>query len=213
MSNADHTPVHSLNLCDAIKLYACGSTLGQVMACRLDFRRDAIARVKHYNDVIISNQELHDCLLNRLFRRRSKETPKLRVTGLCAGNSPGTGEFPAQMASYAENVSIWCHHAKLIYCQLRPRGQNYDVMTWKRFPRYWPFVIGIHLLRDGWIPITKGQHRRHWCFLWCWPKYTGEQIFELPVIYETKWRSCDVTVMFPRRLLLFYPTITASTTA
>ena len=35
-----------------------------------------------------------------------KKTSKLRVTGLCAGNSPGTGEFPAQMASDAENVSI-----------------------------------------------------------------------------------------------------------
>ena len=35
----------------------------------------------------------------------------LRVTGLCVGNSPGTDEFPAQMASYAENVSIgWRHH-------------------------------------------------------------------------------------------------------
>ena len=33
--------------------------------------------------------------------------PWLRVTGLCAGNSPGTGEFPAQMASNARNVSIW----------------------------------------------------------------------------------------------------------
>ena len=31
---------------------------------------------------------------------------KLHVTGRCAGNSPGTGEFPAQMASNAENVSI-----------------------------------------------------------------------------------------------------------
>ena len=35
-----------------------------------------------------------------------RKTSKLRVTGLCAGNSPGTGEFPAQMASYAENVAI-----------------------------------------------------------------------------------------------------------
>ena len=35
---------------------------------------------------------------------------KLRVTGLCAGNSPVTGEFPAQMASNAENVSIWWRH-------------------------------------------------------------------------------------------------------
>ena len=45
-----------------------------------------------------------DYLLNRLFRPRSKKTPMLRVTGLCAGNSPVTGEFPAQMASNAENV-------------------------------------------------------------------------------------------------------------
>ena len=41
---------------------------------------------------------------------RSKKTPKLLVTGLCAGNSPGTGEFPAQMASNAENDSIWWRH-------------------------------------------------------------------------------------------------------
>ena len=33
-----------------------------------------------------------------------------RVTGLCVGNSPVTGEFPAQMASNAENVSIWWRH-------------------------------------------------------------------------------------------------------
>ena len=53
------------------------------------------------------NHQPHDCLLNRLFRCKSKKTSKLRVTGLCAGNSPGTGKFPAQMASNAENISIW----------------------------------------------------------------------------------------------------------
>ena len=37
----------------------------------------------------VSNHQPHDCFLNRLFRRRSKETSKLRVTGLCAGKSPG----------------------------------------------------------------------------------------------------------------------------
>ena len=42
---------------------------------------------------------------------------KLRVTGLCAGNSPVTGEFPAQMASNAENVSIWWrHHDMASWC-------------------------------------------------------------------------------------------------
>ena len=43
---------------------------------------------------------------------RSKKTctSKLCVTSLCVGNSPETGEFPAQMASSAENVSIWWRH-------------------------------------------------------------------------------------------------------
>ena len=66
----------------------------------------SILALNHQNDnttllwrnngpVSVSNHQPHDCLLNRLFRRRSKNTSKLRVTGLCAGNSPGTGEFPA----------------------------------------------------------------------------------------------------------------------
>ena len=46
----------------------------------------------------------HHCLLSRLFGRRSRKTSKLLITGLCGGNSPGTGEFPAQLASNAENV-------------------------------------------------------------------------------------------------------------
>ena len=66
----------------------------------------------HYGDVIVgvSNHQPHDCLLNRLFRRRSNKTSNLPVTGLCAGNSPGSGEFPAQTTCNAENVSIWWRH-------------------------------------------------------------------------------------------------------
>ena len=36
----------------------------------------------------------------------SGENLRKTVTGLCEGNSPVTGEFPAQRASNAENVSI-----------------------------------------------------------------------------------------------------------
>ena len=61
----------------------------------------------------VSNHQPHHCLRNRLFRRRSKKTSKLRVTGLCAGKSPVTGEFPAQRASYVENVSIWWRHHEI----------------------------------------------------------------------------------------------------
>ena len=73
-------------------------------------------RWRHNDHAGVSNHQPHGCLLNRLFGRKSKKTSKLRVTGLCAGNSPGTGEFPAQMASYAENVSIWWRHHE-IYSQ------------------------------------------------------------------------------------------------
>ena len=78
-----------------------------VLACSLRWRRNGHGSV--------SNHQPRHCLLNHLFGCRSKKTSKLRVTGLCAGNSPGTGEFPAQMASNAENVSIWWRHHVLIW--------------------------------------------------------------------------------------------------
>ena len=68
---------------------------------------------RHNRRDSVWNHQLHDCFLKRLFRHRSKKTSKLRFTGLCEGNSPEAGEFPAQKASNAENVSIWWrHHAK-----------------------------------------------------------------------------------------------------
>ena len=86
------------------------------------YGRNWIVSNPHYDDVIMGTVASQitsisrDCLLNRLFRCRSKKTSKLRVTGLCAGNSPGTGEFPAQMASNAEYVSIsWLHHEQKYY--------------------------------------------------------------------------------------------------
>ena len=58
----------------------------------------------------ISNHQPHHCLLNCLIRCRSKKTPRPHVTGFCVGHSPWIGEFPTQMASNAENVSIWWRH-------------------------------------------------------------------------------------------------------
>ena len=81
------------------------------MGCTL-YRANTL-RWRHNGRDCFSNHQPHDCLLNRLFRHRSKKISKLRVTGLCAGNSPRTGEFPAQRASYAENVSLWWRHHEL----------------------------------------------------------------------------------------------------
>ena len=65
---------------------------------------------RHNGRDSVSNHQPRECLLSRLIRQRSKKTSKPRATGLCAGNSPETGEFPAQRAGNAENVSIWWRH-------------------------------------------------------------------------------------------------------
>ena len=49
---------------------------------------------RHNDHDSASNHQPPGCLLNRLFRRRSKKTSKLRVTGLCVGNSPGPVNSP-----------------------------------------------------------------------------------------------------------------------
>ena len=67
---------------------------------------------RHKDHDSVSNHQSLDCLLNCLFRQRSNKSSKLSVTGL----GEGTGEFPPQRVSNAENVSIlWRHHAKSWY--------------------------------------------------------------------------------------------------
>ena len=66
--------------------------------------------VIHYNDFtmgpIASEITSLTIVYSTVYSDADLKTSKFCVTGLCAGNSPATGEFPAQMASNAENVSI-----------------------------------------------------------------------------------------------------------
>ena len=70
---------------------------------------------KHYNDVIMGAiaSKITDLTIVYSIVYSDADQRKHQssgVTGLCVGNSPGTGEFPAQTASNAENVSIWWRH-------------------------------------------------------------------------------------------------------
>ena len=99
-----YTCTHTITRCYmtyniALKLY------GWLLTCWIHFSQQ-----QHNKRDSVSNHQPYDCLLNRLFRRRSKKTSKLRVTGLCEGNSPVTGEFTVQRTSNSENVSIWWRH-------------------------------------------------------------------------------------------------------
>ena len=64
-------------------------------------------RWRHNGRDSVTNHQPYDCLLDCLFRCKSTKTPKLRVTGLCVGNSPVTRELTAQITGTAENISIW----------------------------------------------------------------------------------------------------------
>ena len=81
---------------------------------------------RHNESGSASNHQRLHCLLNCRFRRRWKKTSKLRVTGLCLGNSPVTGHFPTQKASKAENVSIWWRHHQVA---VDVRFSNVDLAT------------------------------------------------------------------------------------
>ena len=84
----------------------------------------------------VSNHQPRDCLFSRLFRRRSKKTSKLRVTGLCEGNSPVTGEFPAQRTSNAENVSIWWrHHQNSHSAVISKQSDSAAMLQWRHNER------------------------------------------------------------------------------
>ena len=65
---------------------------------------------KHYSDVImdsiVSQITSLTIVYSSVYSGADKKKSKIHVTGLCAWNSPVTGEFPAQRASNAENVSI-----------------------------------------------------------------------------------------------------------
>ena len=109
----------------------------------------------------VSNHQPHDCLLNRLFRCRSNKTSKLRVTDLCAENSPGTVEFPAQMASNAENVSIWWRHHVLLDTYPQPflirrccsSKWRLDMTTLSDLF----FFLWVVSNGNQWSPLIKGQ--------------------------------------------------------
>ena len=124
---------------------------------------------RHNDHDGVSNHHPHDCLLNRLFRRRSKKTSKL-----CAG------DFPAQRASNVENVSIWWrHHGKITpgVCDEQSRGM------WKLIQIFLLLLVSLFgtffLLREAKCRYrTLGQHSGYQimtCCLTVWSHYLNQR--------------------------------------
>ena len=101
-----------------------------------------------------SNHRCLNCLLNRLLRRRSKKISKLCGIGLCERNSSGTGEFHAQRASNAENVSIWWRH--------------HEDISWRMFTLLHPslFLIDIYSVTQNCRILYHIKWDAFWTILW-----------------------------------------------
>ena len=79
----------------------------------------------------------------------------------CGGNDLQNNRPPAEVMN---QIDILVQEVK----RCRPGAtvvvNHDDVIKWKHFPRYWPFVRGIH--RSRWIPRSKASDAELWCFLW-----------------------------------------------
>ena len=138
------------------------TVLPECLVDKLELNLHQTLQWRHNRRDSVSNHQPHDCLLNHLFRRRSKKTSKLRVTGLCVENSPVTSEFPAQMPSNAENVSIWWRHHDFEYLILRAQYKTavtanvLELMQFCAKPSIYLYAyiyMNIYICRYIWIYI------------------------------------------------------------
>ena len=133
------------------------------------------------------------------------------------GEFTGDRWIPRTKASNAENVSIWWRHHGLVqekvtsllmpwsYVFLASTHRHDDVIKWRHFPHYWPFVRGIQ--RSLIIPITKSSDAELWCFhlplmfYWCLNKELGKQSrrrwYETPS--RSLWCHCNESDVLLRR--------------
>ena len=116
---------------------------------------------RHNGRVGVSDHQPHHCLLNHLFRRRSWKISKPRVTGLCVGNSPVTGEFPAQKAS---NAKMFPFDDVIMKYALGFCWSCLLVVIWQS---HWP--LGDVILIDNYILQANVMDYVHWHFLWICP--------------------------------------------
>ena len=73
-------------------------------------------------------------------------------------------------------------------CPCNISSRHYDIITWKSFPHYWPFVRGIH-----WSP--KGHWCGSWCFLSADMGYHGTvYFFQFPCFHNLHIFSFDKTL-------------------
>ena len=108
-----------------------------------------LGRVPHYNGVIINALASQITGVSIVYSTvcsvaNKKKTSKLRVTGLCEGNSPVTGEFPAQRAGI---LLIGPQGANFSEIVIELHALPFKKMHLKRSSAKWRlFCLGLNML-------------------------------------------------------------------
>ena len=128
---------------------------------------------RHNDHDGVWNHQPHGCLLKCLFRRRSKKTSKLRVTGLCVGNSPGPvnsphkGPITRKMFPFDDVIMIRLSRGSdkpsAIYIKITRVSIVFSAVCSCADQRKYQISASLAFVRDftgdRWIFLTKGQYR------------------------------------------------------
>ena len=98
------TSVNYKRLIQLVNSYLIIEEIMELTISMVVWKNHSALQWRHNDCDGVSNHQPHAFLLNRLFRRRSKKTSKLRVTGLCEGNSPVTSH--AEMFPFDDVIMV-----------------------------------------------------------------------------------------------------------
>ena len=148
---------------------------------------------RHNHHDGVSNHQPHASLLNRLFRGRSKKISKLRVTGLCVGNSPGPvnsphkGPVTREMFPFDDVIMYswwlwllvqWHHNGRAGMSNHRRLGCLLNRLFWHRSKKI-----------SKLIPHTQSASNAKYVSIW-WRHY----VFRIQGVMTTLWRYCTYWV-------------------
>ena len=155
-------------------IYVHGYTC--VFLCSLQWR--------HKRDGV-SNHQPPDCLFNCLFRRRSKKTSKLRVTGFCVMeiyrwpvNSPHKGSVTQEMFPFDDVIMLF-HDIRV--GKLDGRRQRWCISKITMIELCWITIVASASLL---YTLTPRQNGRHF----------ADDIFKNIFLNESDWISIRIWV-------------------
>ena len=123
----------------------------------------------------ISDSKVHGANMGPIWGRQDPDGPMLAPWTLPSGKSD----------QYQKLLCSWCKTWRSFYNLAINILLDYlhdDVIKWKHYPRYWPFVRGIH----RW-PVDcphKASDAELWCFFFISAWTNVEQAIETPVIWD-----------------------------